>query len=280
METVHIMRAALGGAESFWLAVTNLGSDFAFIVLLSLYYWLINPRGGRTVGIFFGASILVTDGLKYAFDAPRPFHLDAALASEAAKQTAGGPGLPSGHVLVSTTIWGLAASQLRSRAFWALTGLVIVLIALSRVVLGVHFPLDVLVGLLVGAVLVAVGSRLPLPERDAPVWSWGVALAAVVAAAFVPVYATALGILAGFWLAKPSFNAPQTWPARLLFVVAGLLLVFAVYFAFRALPAEVRHLGAVHALRYVALVLTATELVPRLLRRFTGAQEPPVMLTA
>lgn len=277
---VETMRATLGGAEGFWLAVTNLGSDFAFIVLLSLYFWLVNPRGGRTVGIFFGASILVTDLLKYAMNAPRPFHLDPSLASQAAQRTAGGPGLPSGHVLVSTTIWGLAAAQLRSRGFWFFAALVIVLMALSRVVLGVHFPLDVLVGLLIGALLVVVALRLPLPARDWPVWSWLVPVAALLAAALIPVHATALGILAGFWLSKPDFSAPRQLLGRALFVVIGLTLVFAVYFAFRVLPEEVRHIGIVHALRYAALVLTATELVPRLLRRFTARQDPPVPVTA
>lgn len=75
--------------------------------------------------------------------------------------------LPSGHAansaavygamaLVATVIWWRKAQR---RTIWAITGLLVFLIGLSRVWLGVHWPSDVIAGWLLGAgwaLLVAV----------------------------------------------------------------------------------------------------------------------------
>jgi hypothetical protein len=273
MQTVESLHAALGGAEAFWLAVTRLGSDFGYIVIVSLFVWLVNPRGGRQLGITFALSYLVNTALKFGLHEPRPYDLNPAVASAAAKATGTGPGLPSFHAQGSATVWGVMAAQVRSRAFWVVAAVVVLLVSLSRVVLGVHFVGDVLAGLGLGALFVLLGAAFRFPVLPG-VTNLAVPLVALVAAAFVPSglpdYSSALGILAGFWLSRPDFDAPRSWAGRAVFVVVGFVVVFAVYFAFRVIPEDVRHLGFVNALRQGLLILTATDLVPRLLRRFTG----------
>lgn len=268
MDVVRALHGALGSSEGFWLAVTGLGSDFAFIVLLCVYVFFVNPRGARDFGVFFALSLFTNGLVKTVLDLPRPFAADPGVASEAARSTAGGPGFPSGHAQISTTVWGLTALAVRSRVFWVVAALVVALVSLSRVVLGVHYPSDVLGGVLLGALFVALAARVRVPQARGA-WLYVVPLVALVLAALFPSVAylpMSMGLLAGFWLTRASFEAHRHLWVRLLSTVVGIALVFAVYLAFRVVPEDVRRLGLVEAVRFAVLVLVATEGVPRLLR--------------
>ncbi|MFC4453340.1 phosphatase PAP2 family protein [Deinococcus sonorensis] len=280
MDIVHSLHAALGGPEPLWLALTSLGRDEVFIVVLALYSWLVNPAGMRRLGVAFGLSYLLNSLLKYGLNLSRPFALDPAVASPAAQATGGGPGFPSGHAQLSATLWLGMAAQLGRRWFWWVAGVLVLLISLSRIVLGVHYPLDVLGGLLLGGLFawVAVSGRFP--------WNWWVPVLLLVVAAALPAsvpreYSVGLGLTAGFWLLRPTFQAPRSWPARIGVAVVGLVLVFAVYFGLSALlPHAIRDLGGVRAVRYFLLVLMAGEVVPRVLRFWMQPDAVPVVSRA
>ncbi len=257
--------------QSFWLAVTNLGRDEVFIVVLALYTWLWNPSGGRTLGVVFAGSYLVNSALKYGLNLPRPFASDPASVSDAARATAGGPSLPSGHAQMSATLWGGIAAQVRRPAMWVVAILLIALIAGSRLALGVHFPVDVIVGLLLGGIAAWVAGRASFV--DAGTWRWAVPVIALLIAAFLPAgtpreFGTGLGLFAGFWYARPSFAPPRDLAGRLIVGVVGLIIVFAVFFGLGALPGAIKDIGLVRALRYAVLVVVAVEVVPALLRRW------------
>lgn len=80
-----------------------------------------------------------------------------------------GPSFPSGHVIIACGIAWLVAPYVGVRWRWALAAACL-LVALARVYLGAHNPLDVLVGAACG---VAVGAALNLvmgvPRQDSPV---------------------------------------------------------------------------------------------------------------
>jgi undecaprenyl-diphosphatase len=69
------------------------------------------------------------------------------------------PSFPSGHALLSTSVYGtlgaIGISLLRERRLkiylFVVTTLLVVLIGLSRIYLGVHYPSDVLAGWILGA---------------------------------------------------------------------------------------------------------------------------------
>ncbi|MPY65180.1 phosphatase PAP2 family protein [Deinococcus sp. SDU3-2] len=256
--------------EAFWLAVTNLGRDEVFIVVLALYTWLVNPWGGRNLGVAFALSYLVNTALKFGFDLPRPFDNGAA-ASEAARATAGGPGLPSGHTQMAATLWGGIAAQMGRPGAWVVALVLIGLIAFSRLALNVHYPSDVIVGLGLGAAFAALAARGHFAQPGAARWlipALFLGVTALLPAGTPREYAVALGLTAGFWFVRPTYQPPRDWAGRLIVALLGLLIVFAVYFGLAALLGGLSDLPLVRALRYAALVWVAAEGAPLLLGRW------------
>lgn len=79
--------------------------------------------------------------------------------------TAGGigTGFPSGHALGTTLVWGGLALTLdgdTTRRHLALAGVVVLLVSVSRLVLGVHYVVDVLAGAGIGIVVLGVLYRV------------------------------------------------------------------------------------------------------------------------
>jgi undecaprenyl-diphosphatase len=71
-------------------------------------------------------------------------------------------GLPSGHVSAALVFWGLIALRLRQARLYIVVAGYVVLVGWSRMVGGVHYPQDVLGGLLLGSVYLGVFGRLLL----------------------------------------------------------------------------------------------------------------------
>lgn len=268
MNIVTTLHAALDHPESLWLAVTSFGRDEVFIVVLALYTWLVSPRGARALGVTFAASYLVNTLLKLGLNEPRPFFSDPTLASPAAQATAAGPGLPSGHTQLNATLWFGMALQQGRRWLWWVAAVLVALVGLSRVVLGVHFLSDVLIGLLLGAFF-AWGVTRRVPRS---LWAGAAALALALIPA-LNAYSGGLAILAAFLVSRLAYRAPANWGGRILVGLLGLLLTFAVYLGFRVLPAELRHSGAGNAIRLFLTSLVVTELVPLLFRRLMPRDE-------
>ncbi|MBA3345852.1 MAG: phosphatase PAP2 family protein [Gemmatimonadales bacterium] len=122
-------------------------------------YFLVRGwrRGTVLIGVTLAGGALLDTVLKQTFGRARPTpFFDHYPAPETFS-------FPSGHALFSVCFFGgvaaLLAARIRRPAFrvavWLLAGAVIVLIGLSRVYLGVHYPSDVIAGYSAGTIWVA-----------------------------------------------------------------------------------------------------------------------------
>jgi len=144
--------------------LTFLGNEEFFLFVMPAIYWCVSPGVGARLAVLLIASNGLNGLLKIAFHLPRPYWVDLrvkALSSETSY------GIPSGHAMNSTSVWGFLAAQVKKRWAWAAALALIFLISLSRLYLGVHFPTDVLAGWILGALV--LGAFLAL-ERPAVAW--------------------------------------------------------------------------------------------------------------
>ncbi|MCE5255593.1 MAG: phosphatase PAP2 family protein [Spirochaetaceae bacterium] len=155
-----------------------LGSEFFAFAVLPFLYWCIDRRKGAKIGIVIIFSGFVNSWLKMLFMQPRPYDL----APELGLAREDSPGLPSGHSQTSVTFWGLMLSVLPKTPGRVLLILVPLLVGISRLYLGVHFPTDVLAGWAVGAVIVVLANLLE-PKLKALFGNMGLRFQLILAAA-------------------------------------------------------------------------------------------------
>lgn len=127
-----------------------LGSEPFFLIFLPLVYWCIDANFGLRIGTILLFSSSLNDTLKLAFHGPRPYWISTEVKAYAAEATFG---VPSGHAQIATGLWGMSAAVINRAWAWLLAVLLILLIGLSRLYLAVHFPVDVLAGWAVGALI-------------------------------------------------------------------------------------------------------------------------------
>lgn len=134
----------------FMRAFSFAGNEEFFLLLLPLFYLCIDRRAALKLGALLLIGDALNTILKIAFALPRPYWIDRSIVPLSTDTSFG---LPSSHAQNAASIWGWLA--LCSRRSMALVGALILIagIGISRVFLGVHFPIDVCAGWLIGAIV-------------------------------------------------------------------------------------------------------------------------------
>ena len=142
--------------DSVMPAVTFSGGSDLFPLYLGLLVvlFLVSRRvmPARYLAVYLGAGLLcfgVESFLKEFFHVPRPYFALGAESVRVVGRLSSSFALPSGHA-VFAFMTAHALSRCRSGVWRGVLFLWAILVAYSRVYLGAHFPLDVLVGALVG----------------------------------------------------------------------------------------------------------------------------------
>ena len=137
--------------DTVFIFFPSLGYEEFYLLLLPLVYWCVHRRIGIGLGYVSLLSAWVNSAIKYACRIPRP--ADPRIRIPLPETS---PSFPSGHAQNAVVNWGYLAYRLRYAIFWGVAIIAIVGIGLSRVVLGVHYPQDVIAGWLIGLVLVTL----------------------------------------------------------------------------------------------------------------------------
>lgn len=132
--------------------ITDFGGKIAYLILLPFLFWCIDERRSMRLAVAFILGAWSNSAVKEFFGHPRPFDYDASvkLAHESS------PGLPSGHTQNATTFWGILFSWSRNRGFRILCVALPLVIAFTRIYLGVHFPTDLFAAWALAAVTLLV----------------------------------------------------------------------------------------------------------------------------
>jgi len=165
----------LGQYPNLEYNLTQLGDALIFLSFFSILILYV-PKIWEALLSSLLVSILLTCPLKSVFKVPRP---DAAFNSDTiiivGKALCGHNSLPSGHSITVFTIltvllFALMPKELKSKILWTLliitAGLIIVF---TRVGIGAHYPLDVIIGGIIGYISGLLGIFI---SRKYRIWNW------------------------------------------------------------------------------------------------------------
>ena len=133
-------------SDNLALLVTNVGVIYFWIIIAGILYLFGNEKGkdvSKKMIIILIVVVIVSQIIKFVVMRPRPY---TELSSLVVLSLGTDPSFPSGHTTIST-----AMSYVLSKEYnkWYLMSIPVI-VALSRLYLGVHYPSDVFGGFLVG----------------------------------------------------------------------------------------------------------------------------------
>ncbi len=146
--------------DALFQGVTFLGNAEFYLLLAPIFIWCVDYKFGARLGLLLLFSSYINEALKNTLMQPRPCEPRPEVCIEKAT----GYGLPSGHSQNAIVFWGVIANWIRTAWAWGAAVLLMLLIGISRIYLGVHFPTDVFAGWAIGIVILgfylAFGKRM------------------------------------------------------------------------------------------------------------------------
>jgi len=181
-----------------------LGTENFYLLIMPLIYWGFDAALGLRLGVMVALTSGINTIFKFTFHSPRPYWVNTDVQALAAETSFG---IPSGHAQNALTIWGVWASYIRKTWVWIIAILVILGISLSRLYLAVHYPVDTIVGWLVGILLLVSFNRSWEPVSA---WAKKQSMGKQIGAAFL---ASMLFLLIGLGVASTlkSWSMPIAW---------------------------------------------------------------------
>lgn len=235
--------------------ITYFGDSIIYIVLLAIAFWTYKKKDAIiAIYVLLTASFL-NFFLKVLIKKPRP-----TMSDDMIKAT--GFSTPSGHAQTSTTMYGWIMFHFKKIWLYIVIPILVLLICVSRVFLGVHFIGDIILGLLIGAaVLAALYFGIPLLINWMDKWPDWVKIVAGEGYGLAVFFITFFTGLYAEWPTGDATNSAQTvaalmifpvliwiearyvkmdnddlkWSSKLLRIIVGLVFVIGFYFGFDAL---------------------------------------------
>lgn len=137
--------------DTLFIAITNLGSEAFYYIAIPYFYWGKNKKLGLKIAAALIFSIYTNILLKEITAVPRPITYPGIRSLFIS--SAGGFSFPSGHAQGTATLWGTIMFYYNSAAVKTIGAFAIALVSISRLYLGVHWPQDVIAGIVLGLVI-------------------------------------------------------------------------------------------------------------------------------
>ncbi len=150
--------------------VTFFGSTLFAVMLVAIVFWCIDKRAGIILAFTTVISGFINILLKgtLGFERPYQHNEDIRAVEDILGEVPETYAFPSGHSQTSATFWSTAyLTANRKRIIGVITIIVSIVIPFTRMVLGVHYLSDVVVGILmgIGAGVVSVMYIVPRIEK-------------------------------------------------------------------------------------------------------------------
>lgn len=134
--------------------ITILGEETLIILLVAIIYYAFSKKKAKRLFFIVVTSTGINTIAKNIVKRPRPFANGEITAIR--QETATGYSFPSGHSQNIATLGTYFSERVRKVWFIVAASILILLVGFSRMYLGVHYPSDVIVGIILG-VSVTIG---------------------------------------------------------------------------------------------------------------------------
>ena len=283
------LQAHLGAAGAAVASVFSMfGEELACVAVLGFLYWCYDKKFGKFVGLNVLTALVLNPMVKNIFIRRRPYfdHPEIQCLKPVDKSAdiydiaAQGYSFPSGHSTNAVTVYSSLPQYKRNKALSVIGVLLPLLVGVSRVCVGAHYPTDVLCGWLLGLAVILVVPVLYRRIKNRLVF-YALLLAVTLPGFFYcqsSDYFTGIGMLVGF-IAGTEFEErfvnfentrkPLWCVLRIVGGVAiffGLNTVLKLPFSKEFLDAGTMAAHLVRTLRYAAVLFVDIAIYPMLFK--------------
>lgn len=261
--------------------ITILAETYTIIVVCAAVYWCGDRKAGQRLALTVASGLCINALVKNIFRVPRIFTISDQVDATRV-QTATGYSFPSGHTQNASVLGGSFSYQLKKRRATVLFALYALLVGFSRLVLGVHYPTDVLGGLIIGFGWAYCSNRLFDRIEKSGKEGWFLLYLAPGLLSLLTLlrpgtdpsqlhdliagFCLTVGLVAGLFLERKyvRFSPVGSRMRKALRLIAGLAVVGVVMGVFTFFP----HTIALSAVKYALVGLTASCGFPYCMKKF------------
>lgn len=261
--------------------ISQFGGSTILIAILGILYWCIDKEKGEKIGFAILTSICLNGLLKSLFHFKRPFQYEEKdylrkLQDSPLKDSATGSSFPSGHSQNAGALYSSLSIHFRHKPLWIISIFFMIAVPLSRLYLGVHFPSDVVVGLLLGIFISILSYFLLNKFQQKKFWIYFITLGCFTPLMFFPFaehdFARGYGLFAGFvfgiWIENKYIHFTTDIPTikKFIRILIGILIVGTSFVILKLLPNSFTENKWVTILSYFTISFLAIGIVPFLFK--------------
>ena len=229
--------------------ITHVGGELLVILLIVLLYFGYDKKLGKSIAIMLSMCFIFSSMIKNVFIRRRPYFDHSSIKcfekaspfNHAKDLLAQGYSFPSAHATMSFIVFGALGLNTKKKIITVLAAIGIILVGLSRVVLGVHYPTDVLFGWLLGFIILIVGFYFTSKIENSKLVYLVLLIISLLGLLFCDSsdYYIGLGLLIGFMggfiFEEKYVNFENTEkPLKIILRIIGAVIVFGVtYLVFK-----------------------------------------------
>jgi len=265
----------------FFYIISQFGGSLILLLTVSVIYWTINKEKAEKIALTVLSAVCLNNFLKSIFSFNRPFMYDGyehlqKLKNSKLSDSSTGSSFPSGHSQITGSLYSSICFYFPKKQVIFPSIILMILIPISRLYLGVHFPSDVIVGLLIGIIVALIYYILlkKFPNKFN-------LIAIISILIYLPMlffknveydFCRSYGLLIGFFLGRLieskyiNFTTEVPLKNKILRLILGILIIGITYFLIKLIPNNISHHFIMAVLLHSIITFMVATIVPLLFK--------------
>ena len=154
--------------QKIYEGITFFGDEYAMILLIGFLYWGYKKDLGKKIAMYAITALITSVALGNIVMRRRPYFDHTEIRCLKPRSNKGDPydlaiqgfSFPSGHATNSVSTYAALGCNIRKKSIKIILFLIPIIIGISRIVLGVHYPTDILAGWVISALVILIISNI------------------------------------------------------------------------------------------------------------------------